>query len=665
MKILHPVLTAFLLVPFHLGVAAESNYRHHHRHEGTKTRSLQFSINPLMIGPLFMFYVREINSWIFDNFLFSFVPSCNRPCIGNCACDGFRCEVSPGSWFGTCQLQPTSFRDVTDDVLPPYTQTAPPLLDGKKTPIAAGVCTLDFDRDGLPDLYFASGQGFPNALMRNTGAGEFENVSEEWKLSYSNNSAISCLAVDLDNDGCEDLVLTGAYTGSNFTGNLLLRNTYCDDGTAGFSDETPDILRQWPYTVSSSAADIDNDGFLDIFVSSLPALDMSNFPGPVPLENFPGNSLLLHNKGGFQFEDITEGSGAGHPMCPCMVLFLDYDSDGFLDIIVINCGNDTMRTFSVQLYRNNRDLTFEDATVDAGFGPDSSRGMWMGGGVGDFNADGCLDFASTNLAFDVLWPDSDPKIFMGHCGENPAFTAEPVSIEPRNFAVDMTLFAWGPVARDFDNNGILDMFWSGNYHVATAQFEHLLSLVPKPDVYAEAEVLFGNGPDAEYRFRAESLPTDLREDYHFITTSGDYNGDGALDIVVAIDNGAPGPREGRPAVFYGIPADNNWIGIRLVGTSDTVNRQAIGAVVQLYKKENRTDGSARRAEQTLTLLAGSAAMTTEEKTLFFGVGSETVDQFEAKVLWPGGGPEWFDVFVENGVVTLTEGTGITVSMFLP
>ena len=631
-----------------------------------------FGINPAKYGDLLFWYFRLLNSAVWDGIVGLVLP-CDRSCISTCGCDTYRCEVPKGSWLGSCQLSSSEFRDVTEEVLPPYTQTAPPLLDITKTPMPAGVCTLDVDRDGDQDLYFVSGQGYPNALMRNTGEGEFENVSVEWKLTLLDNSAVSCLAVDLDNDGCDDLVLTGAYTGANFTGNLLLRNTFCDNGIVGFTDETPDILRQWPYTISSSAADFDNDGRLDIFVSSLPELDLSNFPGPVPIENFPGSSLLLHNTGNFKFKDITQGSGVEHPTCPCMTILLDYDSDGLQDIIAINCGNDMLRTFSMQLYRNNGNLTFEDRSVVGGFGPDEPRGMWMGAGVGDFDQDGCLDFVSTNLGNDITTIDSDPAIFYGRCGnETPRFVGEPVSVEPRNFAIDMTLFAWGPMARDFNNDGILDMFWTGNYNVGDLGFEvvdvslpdqllfAIFGAIPFPTIVTEAEVLYGNGPGAEYSFRSVPLPTDLRQDYHIIMTSGDYNADGAVDIVVSTDNSIPGPRGGRPAIFYGIPNENNWLGVRLLGTSATVNRQAIGAVVKLYDKKQENGVSPGRAAQTMILLAGSGAMSTEEKTVFFGTGQEPVSQFNVEVLWPGGSSEWFDGFSQNGVVTLTEGNGSSV-----
>jgi len=84
-------------------------------------------------------------------------------------------------------------------------------------------------------------------------------------------------------------------------------------------------------------------------------------------------------------------------------------------------------------------------------------------------------------------------------------------------------------------------------------------------------------------------------------------------------------------------------------------------VVRLRRKEGRFTGNFstedRTPEQSLVLLAGSGATSTEEKTLFFGIGSRAVDQIEIEVKWPGSGSEWFDGFCDNGIVTLSEGSG--------
>merc|ERR1712232_570378 len=92
------------------------------------------------------------------------------------------------------------------------------------------------------------------------------------------------------------------------------------------------------------------------------------------------------------------------------------------------------------------------------------------------------------------------------------------------------------------------------------------------------EVFYGQGPNADHEFRLEYSPVNLTLDYHLTMTSGDFNGDGFLDIVVAVDNCVPGPRGGRPLILYGEPNGNNWIGVRLKGTGEKTSRQAIGAL---------------------------------------------------------------------------------------
>ena len=586
-----------------------------------------------------------------------------------------------------------AFTDVTEEVLPPFTQSSKPWLDRQKTPMPSGVCVLDANNDGYPDLYFVSGQDFDNALMLNDGRGVFRDVTKEWGIVYNNNSAVSCIGVDLDNDGCDDIVMTGAFAGApGLSGNVLLKNHYCSSNKQyrHFSDVTPDILRHWKYTLSASASDWDHDGLLDLYIASLPPLNLINFPGASPLEDFPAYSLLLHNRGNFTFDDISRQSGgANRATCPCMTINMDYDKDGLEDIVAINCGNDLVMAFDIQVFRNNGNLTFTDMTPTSGLvGPDAYPGMWMGAGVGDFDRDGCLDIVASNLASNPRFAYAPAQIIKGTCDKVSAFQMGDLEVKPVQGRTDLTLFSWGPIARDFNNDGILDFYWSGNY-MAT-QHEWLDEVVdsfevdppavgvPPPGyendsdnknngntttsnnngnryrhrnlqkktlIVSPGEFFYGLGYDDEYDFRVELSPVNLTEDFNIIMTSGDFNRDGALDVIVAIDNCVPGPRKGRPVILYGIPNDNQWIGIRLIGTAPTTNPQAIGAQVHLYKK----DGSGNR--QLLILLAGSGAMTSEEKTLFFGIGrNNNMAEYEVAVEWPGGQMEYFDAFTKSAIV---------------
>ncbi|CAB9508323.1 aspic unbv domain protein [Seminavis robusta] len=230
-----------------------------------------------------------------------------------------------------------AFVDVTEQVLPAYTQSYVPFLDIKKTPMAAGVCTLDVNNDGSPDLYFVSGPGFPNALMLNVGSGVFHDVSEQWGLVHNEDSVLTCLAIDLDNDGCDDLVLTGAFTGDSFTGNFMPKNNYCSDGAMNFIDVIPPVLKDLPYTISSSAYDFDHDGLLDLYVSAL-----------------GGRPLILYGEpnGNHWLGVRLEGTGpkTSHQAIGAVAQLSRKDGSGPKQTLILSAGSAAMSTEEKTLF---------------------------------------------------------------------------------------------------------------------------------------------------------------------------------------------------------------------------------------------------------------------------------------------------------------------------
>ncbi len=232
-------------------------------------------------------------------------------------------------------------------------------------------CWADVDQDGDLDAFVVNRDGQPDALYRNKGAGEFERLRGRAPGTDAGHGR-ACVWVDVDDDGDVDL-----YVGNANERNYFYRN----DGSEGFSDVTEgDFVTAVAYTYGVSAADYDNDGDADLFVS-----------------NVNERNVLYRNDGNGRFNKVTDspvvsdsgGASKGNT-------WGDFDNDGDLDLFVANGTNrPDMRNF---VYLNQGDGRF----VRLGGGPvtqdaDTSAGAaWA-----DYDMDGDLDLFVAN------WGGSD------------------------------------------------------------------------------------------------------------------------------------------------------------------------------------------------------------------------------------------------------------------
>jgi hypothetical protein len=195
-------------------------------------------------------------------------------------------------------------------------------------PKCGGVAILDYDHDGLMDIFFTNGAKLPelkktnlsfyNCLLRNKGDGTFEDVTQKAGLSGANlDFSYGVAAGDYDNDGWTDLFI--ANTGQN--------TLYHNNGNGTFADVAAQsgLASKPPGTLSVQAAwfDYDNDGLLDLVLSNYtlwtPATDrrcnrgnVDMYCSPMAYTSVPHR--LCHNLGNGKFEDVTEKSGFGKPL---------------------------------------------------------------------------------------------------------------------------------------------------------------------------------------------------------------------------------------------------------------------------------------------------------------------------------------------------------------
>ncbi|MEP6914832.1 MAG: CRTAC1 family protein [Acidobacteriota bacterium] len=500
-----------------------------------------------------------------------------------------------------------------------------------------GVALIDYDDDGLLDLFFVNGttlDGYPagqapvNHLYRNKGKGAFEDVTAASGLGASGWGQGTCVG-DYDNDGHDDLFVS--YWGQN----RLYRNGgqgHFEDvtGTAGLTS----ARTRWG--TGCAFLDYDRDGRLDLFVANYIDLDLATAPTPasglcrykgVAVACGPpglpgGKNVLYHNLGGGRFEDVSEKSGiaAARGTYGLGVSTLDFDNDGWVDLYVANDSNPSA------LYRNNHDGTFTDIGVQAGcaYSQDGKPQAGMGVAVGDYDRNGTMDIFKTNFAADTstLYANSGE----GRC-EDRTFEA--------GMGVNTRWLGWGTAFVDLDNDGWLDLFLT-NGHV----YPEVRQLKTEAG-YEQRKVVYQNRGDGRFADVSEQLgPPVTTPRPGRGAAFGDIDNDGQIDVAIANINE-------RPDLFrLSGDARHHWITLKLVGV--TSNRSAIGARVRCV---------AGGISQWQEVRGGGSYLSQNDLRVHFGVGL-AAGSARIDVRWPNGLEEHFDRLDVDRFHTLQEGSGL-------
>ena len=256
-----------------------------------------------------------------------------------------------------------------------------------------GACFLDYDNDGWQDILIINSMDWPehktgksySALYHNNHDGTFTEVTKQAGLTVEM-YGLGCAVADYDNDGYEDIYITGVG------GNRLFHNL----GNGKFADVTAKAeVGNGGFSTSAVWFDYDNDGKLDLFVANYVewsiakdqycSLDGKNKSYCTPQAYKGQSSTLYHNKGNGIFENVTQKAGLNDPTSKALgIALLDYDNDGWLDLFV---ANDTEPN---KLYHNNHNGTFTDVAVGAGiaFGEAGTARAGMGTDAADYDNSG-------------------------------------------------------------------------------------------------------------------------------------------------------------------------------------------------------------------------------------------------------------------------------------
>ncbi len=470
----------------------------------------------------------------------------------------------------------------------------------------SGIALIDYDNDGLPDLFVLSGKGGTNRMYHNEGHDHFLDVTDQLGLRSTGWAEGAC-AGDYDNDGFTDLFVT--YWGANH----LLRNV---DGQR-FEDVTErahlkqDRVR---YNTGCAFIDIDDDGKVDLFIANYLKFDPATTPRPgansycfyrgIAVNCGPrglpfDRNILYRNNGDGTFTDISERSGIAAPEghYALSVLTGDFNEDGRTDIYVA-CD----QTPSL-LYINKGEGRFEEEGVLRGVAFDQNGKAMSGMGLADadYSSDGHLSIFRTNFSdeFETLYRNRGKGIF------------DDVTLDA-GLGKNTRYVGWGTGFFDFDNDGWKDLLLVNGHVFPEVESLHI-------DIhYKDRAILYRNFGDGKFGdISQEAGPAFAEQHSSRGAAFGDMDNDGMIEIAVNNQNEPPSLLK-QSTSFPG-----HWLILKLIGTRS--NRSAIGARVRVSTKGHQQMGEIR---------SGGSYLSQGDLRLHFGLGSAL--SAEIKIEWPSG-----------------------------
>ena len=496
--------------------------------------------------------------------------------------------------------------------------------------MGSGIAFLDVDSDGWQDLFLVNATRFPGrqgtasypALYRNNGNGTFSDITRAAGL-HTELYGMGAAAADYDNDGRTDLYVTALGA------NRLFRNA----GASRFIDVTDRAgVGDAGFSTSAAWFDYNRDGTLDLFVAHYvdwsPETDLfctldGKLKSYCTPESYRGHSSTLYrNMGNGTFEDVTRAAGVYDPDGKALgVALIEYDNDGWMDLFV---AHDTQPN---RLYRNLRNGRFTDVGLMAGvaFNEAGVARAGMGVEAADYDGSGRQSLVIGNFSNEMmaLYTNEGTGLFID---EAPASAIGKASL--------LTL-TFGAFFFDYDLDGRMDIF-AANGHVADD-----ITRVQPTVQYAQPPHLFRNLGGRRFEEVTRRLGADFgRPMVARGAAYADYDHDGDLDILVTSNNG--------PARLLRNDAGNRnrWLRVTVVGTRS--NRDGIGTRVQAI-----VDGKPGPWAYVKT---GSSYCSQSELPITLGLGDAL--RVSLRVTWPDGRVEPIGPLDTNRAVTVTEGRGV-------
>jgi len=505
--------------------------------------------------------------------------------------------------------------------------------------LGGGVVLIDFDRDGLLDIFLTGGgtfagpkkteiKGLPCKLYRNLGDWKFQDVTLSLGLDgiafYSHGGSVA----DFDRDGWPDLLVTG------YKKLVLFRNTANPEGGRRFVDVTEQLgLKDESWSTSAAFADANGDGYPDLYVCHYVDWSFDNHPhcpGGLPgvktqvcqPQKFkPLIHAFFWNEGGKKFRDATAEQKFEAVGCGLGVVAADLNDDGKPDFYV---GNDATNN---QLYWNRggrleeRGLTSGVALNDEGRYDGS-----MGVDVGDFDGSGRPSVWVTNFQGDVhaLYQNLGREIFQ-HQSRFSGIGA-----------LGQQQVGFGTGFVDLDQDGWEDLVIANG---------HVLQHPVLSATYRQRPVLMHN---QERNGRRYFVDISSRGGPFFDTATlgrglaiGDLDNDGWPDLVFSHSN--------SPVALMrntgGESSPNRWLGLHLTGKG---NRCLVGSTVKIQAANRKI---------TRFLKGGGSYLSNNDSRQLIGLGQDS-GPVSVTVQWSWGATETWAGLEAGSYWKLTEGASV-------
>jgi hypothetical protein len=529
----------------------------------------------------------------------------------------------------------------------------------------AGVGAADFNKDGLPDLFF-SGNAVDNRLYINQGGMRFKDISEHAGIRAPGKWCTGVTVVDINGDGWMDVYVSAAMKKDSVDrANLLFINQGTDgDGLPFFTEEAEKYgINEMGYSMSAAFFDFDLDGDLDLYV--LNNLLVTDLPGVFREKLTDGsagnNDRLYQNNGDGTFSDISQRAGIQIEGYGLGLAISDINGDGYPDVYVSNdyLSNDL-------LYINNCDGTFTNKIRD--YIRHQSH-YSMGLDIGDINNDGLQEIITLDMLAEsnfrmktTIGQNSYQKYInnerwgfeyqyirnMLHLNNGPELPFSEIGFLAGIYQTD---WSWSPLWVDVDNDGYRDLLVTNGYprditdkdftnfradlgSVATTKM--LLDSIP---VVKIPNYGFRNRGDLTFENSGKAWGIDVPS-FSNGAAYADLDLDGDLDYVVNNINQEAFVFQNQ---LYEKERKNrgNYLRIKLIGSPG--NPQGLGAKVRIVLP----DGEVLLQEQ----YTARGYMSSVEDILHFGLGSrETIAYLE--VVWPDGSKQVINDVSVNQVLPL-------------
>ena len=505
--------------------------------------------------------------------------------------------------------------------------------------MGTGVAWIDYDQDGLMDLYFVQAgatdaykpaKPLRSALYHNNGDGTFTDVTDKAGVGGEGHYGQGVAVGDFDNDGYPDMLVTGY-------GRAIL---YHNNGDGTFTDVTAKagVADEGNWSTSAAWLDYDKDGWLDLVIHNY--LDWTPQTNQWCGERGPGyraycnpnnyrgqRTKLYHNNHDGTFTDVSDKSGVGLPESKGMgVVVADFNGDGWPDIAI---ANDTWPNF---LFLNNHDGTFTDSSLISGLAAseDGRYEAGMGIDAADVDGDGLMDVYITHLAHELN------RLY--HNNGDGTFTDVTYSSGIGSKAMLFSGVAGKFI--DYDNDG-----WPDILQVNGAMLDNI-NLYHAEVSYKEPLLMFRNLGNGHFEKSSDSLGPDfLRPVVGRGLATADFFNDGSVGIAVNVRGDYPEllRNDGGNA--------NHWLEVLLIGTKS--NRDGIGCVLKL------TSEGFVRVEQAK---GGTSYMSASDPRIHFGLGKRTKIE-SLTITWPSGQVDKLTDVPVDRIITVKEGAGIVPRAF--